>query len=68
MSEALTAHSLERAGALVRRRIWSQDARVCQMADVRVLIVDDQVPFRKAARMAVEMTGGFEVAGVQSQQ
>ncbi len=41
---------------------------MCQMADVRVLIVDDQVPFRKAARMAVEMTGGFEVAGVQSQQ
>lgn len=33
------------------------------MADVRVLIVDDQVPFREAARMVVEMTDGFEVVG-----
>lgn len=30
---------------------------------VRVLIVDDQEPFRSAARMVVEMTDGFEVAG-----
>jgi DNA-binding NarL/FixJ family response regulator len=28
---------------------------------VRVLIVDDQEPFREAARMVVEMTEGFEV-------
>ena len=41
---------------------------MCQMADVRVLIVDDQIPFREAARMAVEMTDDFEVAGVQSRQ
>ena len=33
------------------------------MSDVRVLIVDDQVPFREASRMVVEMTDGFEVAG-----
>ena len=33
------------------------------MTDVRVLIVDDQSPFREAARMVVEMTDGFEVAG-----
>lgn len=33
------------------------------MPDVRVLIVDDQVPFREASRMVVEMTDGFEVAG-----
>ena len=33
------------------------------MADVRVLIVDDQLPFREAARMVVEMTEGFEIAG-----
>jgi len=33
------------------------------MADVRVLIVDDQPPFRDAARMVVEMTDGFELAG-----
>lgn len=33
------------------------------VANVRVLIVDDQAPFRSAVRMVVEMTGGFEVAG-----
>lgn len=33
------------------------------MNHVRVLIVDDQLPFREAARMVVEMTDGFEVAG-----
>ena len=33
------------------------------MTDVRVLIVDDQLPFREASRMVVEMTDGFEVAG-----
>lgn len=32
-------------------------------ANVRVLIVDDQMPFREASRMVVEMTDGFEVAG-----
>ncbi len=31
--------------------------------NVRVLIVDDQEPFRMAARMVVELTVGFEVAG-----
>jgi DNA-binding NarL/FixJ family response regulator len=30
---------------------------------VRVLIVDDQAPFRMAARMVVDATEGFEVAG-----
>ena len=30
---------------------------------VRVLIVDDQEPFRLAARMVVEITDGFEVVG-----
>jgi DNA-binding NarL/FixJ family response regulator len=33
------------------------------VTDVRVLIVDDQLPFREASRMVVEMTDGFEVAG-----
>jgi len=33
------------------------------MEPVRVLIVDDQAPFRDASRMVVEMTDGFEVAG-----
>ena len=30
---------------------------------VRVLIVDDQPPFREASRLVVEMTDGFEVVG-----
>jgi len=30
---------------------------------VRVLIVDDQEPFREAARMVVEATDGFDVVG-----
>ncbi|HJR98763.1 MAG TPA: response regulator transcription factor [Actinomycetota bacterium] len=30
---------------------------------VRVLIVDDQAPFRSAARMVVEATDGFDVVG-----
>ncbi|HEX6845082.1 MAG TPA: response regulator transcription factor [Actinomycetota bacterium] len=30
---------------------------------VRVLIVDDQAPFRMAARMVVDATEGFEVVG-----
>lgn len=30
---------------------------------VRVLIVDDQAPFRDVARTVVEMTDGFEIAG-----
>ena len=30
---------------------------------VRVMIVDDQEPFRMAARMVVEMTDGFDVVG-----
>ncbi|MEX2420380.1 MAG: response regulator transcription factor [Actinomycetota bacterium] len=30
---------------------------------VRVLIVDDQEPFRTAAKMVVDLTDGFEVVG-----
>ncbi len=33
------------------------------MASVRVLIVDDQEPFRRAATAVVASTSGFEVAG-----
>lgn len=33
------------------------------MRDVRVLIIDDQPPFRDASRMVVELTDGFEVVG-----
>ena len=35
-------------------------------SSVRVLIVDDQAPFRHAAEQVVEATNGFEVAGVVS--
>ena len=31
--------------------------------DVRVLVVDDQAPFRRAAKAVCSMTPGFEVAG-----
>lgn len=34
-----------------------------KLMTVRVLIVDDQEPFRLAARMVVEATEGFEVVG-----
>lgn len=33
------------------------------MEQVRVLIIDDQPPFREASRMVIEMTDGFEVVG-----
>lgn len=33
------------------------------MADVRVLVVDDQAPFRRAAGTVVKVTPGFEVVG-----
>lgn len=43
------------------------DAVVAVMTHtVRVLIVDDQEPFRSAARLVVELTDGFEVAGEAS--
>ena len=43
-------------GALAELREESEEM-------VRVLIVDDQEPFRLAARMVVEATDGFEVVG-----
>lgn len=39
------------------------DVETPAIPDVRVLIVDDQRPFREASRMVVEMTEGFEVVG-----
>ena len=33
------------------------------MTDVRVLIVDDQEPFREAMRMVVDITDGFDCVG-----
>lgn len=40
--------------------------RLVAVADVRVLIVDDQVPFRDAARAVIALTDGFAVAGEAS--
>jgi DNA-binding NarL/FixJ family response regulator len=53
------------AGTLASPVVWSDDGPVKEMTHraVRVLIVDDQLPFREASRMVVEMTDGFEVAG-----
>jgi DNA-binding NarL/FixJ family response regulator len=52
------------AGTLVLKTITADDERVESTAEnVRVLIVDDQLPFREASRMVVEMTDGFEVSG-----
>lgn len=42
-------------------RIDDDDPVVVMTETVRVLIVDDQEPFRAAARMAVELTDGFDV-------
>ena len=36
------------------------------MADVRVLVVDDQAPFRRAMAAVVEATDGFRVVGQAS--
>lgn len=44
------------------RLLMGDDDPVVVMTEtVRVLIVDDQEPFRAAAKMAVELTDGFEV-------
>jgi DNA-binding NarL/FixJ family response regulator len=51
-------------GTLAHRTVTTDDGKVESMAEsVRVLIVDDQLPFREASRMVVEMTDGFEVSG-----
>jgi DNA-binding NarL/FixJ family response regulator len=49
---------------LARGGVATDDERVSNMTDTtRVLIVDDQQPFRAAARLVVELTDGFEFAG-----
>ena len=40
-----------------------EPGRVDDQMTVRVLIVDDQAPFRQAERVVVELADGFEVAG-----
>lgn len=48
--------------ALLAFRLFGWDAWGEAMS-VRVLIVDDQEPFRMAARMVVDATDGFDVVG-----
>jgi CheY-like chemotaxis protein len=55
-------HRRRRASIPVDRSHRIDTGTVDDMA-VRVLIVDDQEPFRMAARMVVELTEGFEVVG-----
>ena len=41
---------------------WEQNPAMSENS-VKVLIVDDQAPFRDVARLVVDLTDGFEVAG-----
>lgn len=43
--------------------LWPRCDDEGMSSDVQVLIVDDQLPFREASRMVVEMTDGFDVSG-----
>lgn len=53
------------AGTLADRapKLDHEEVETVAPVSVRVLIVDDQLPFREASRMVVEMTDGFEVTG-----
>lgn len=42
---------------------WPPPSRLAGVADIPVLVVDDQAPFRKAARFVLERTEGFQFAG-----
>jgi DNA-binding NarL/FixJ family response regulator len=55
----MTAGTVAAATHMVHDGAMNETTRVT----VRVLIVDDQMPFREASRMVVEMTDGFEVVG-----
>ena len=50
------------AGGKRRRTMDPMDVTEDSIRTVRVLIVDDQVPFRAVARTVIAMTAGFEVA------
>jgi len=51
------------AVAVVLALLAAGHGTLAVVSAVRVLIVDDQQPFRAAASKVVEMTAGFEVAG-----
>jgi two-component system invasion response regulator UvrY len=50
------------AGGTERRTMVAMDLTADSTRTVRVLIVDDQHPFRAVARTVIGMTAGFEVA------
>ena len=50
------------AGMADRRTMVAMDVTADSTRTVRVLIVDDQQPFRSVARTVIGMTAGFEVA------
>jgi two-component system, NarL family, invasion response regulator UvrY len=49
-------------GMAARRTMVAMDVTADSTRTVRVLIVDDQHPFRAVARTVIGMTAGFEVA------
>ena len=51
-----------RASPVLAYRLAEQE-RPREVAAVRVLVVDDQGPFREAAKLVVDATEGFEVVG-----
>ena len=57
-------HHEDRSDTLAGESVRRDDERVDVMTKpVRVLIVDDQESYRSAARLVVEVTEGFEIAG-----
>ena len=53
-----------RASPVLAHRLAEQERpREAAAAAVRVLVVDDQTPFREAAKLVVDATIGFEVVG-----
>jgi adenylate cyclase len=54
-----------RAAPVVAYRLAEQErpSEAAATAAVRVLVVDDQTPFREAAKLVVDATEGFEVVG-----
>jgi adenylate cyclase len=57
-------HVKGRASPVVAYRISEQERpKVAGAGVVRVLVVDDQTPFREAAKLVVDATEGFEVVG-----
>jgi len=52
-----------RASPVVAHRVVERPGYEPPTQAVRVLVVDDQLPFREAAKLVVDATAGFEVVG-----